>query len=57
MARKTIYDQGGALSTIDGLLKDDYVLQQIQDQVNKSTVFFSKLRSETPTAGRKHIFL
>lgn len=56
MARKTIYDQGGALSTIDGLLKDDYVIQQIQDQVNKSTVFFSRLKSEKPTAGRKFIF-
>lgn len=56
MARKTIYDQGGALSTIDAILKDHDVIQQIQDQVNKSTVFLSKLRSETPTSGRKFFF-
>lgn len=55
-AREVVFDRGGALSTIDGILKDHYVLEQIQDQVNKSTVFLSRLRTETSTHGRKFIF-
>jgi hypothetical protein len=55
-ARNVIYDKGGASSTINGLLKDDYVLNQIIDTVNKSTALLSKIKSEKTTAGRKFIF-
>jgi hypothetical protein len=54
--RNVIYDQGGGSSTINGLLKDDYVLQQIVDTVNRSTVLLSRIKSEKTTAGRKFIF-
>jgi hypothetical protein len=55
-ARNVIYDKGGAASTINGLLKDDYVLNQIVDTVNRSTALLSKIKSEKTTAGRKFIF-
>lgn len=54
--RQVVYDKGGVNSTIDGILKDDYVLNQIIDTVNKSTVFLSRLKSNAPTHGRKFIF-
>lgn len=56
MARQTNYFGSTSAGTVDALLKDHDVIQQIQDQVNKSTVFFSRLRSETPTGGRKFFF-
>src|SRR5690606_6352778 len=56
MSRQVIYDRGGLASTIDGILKDDYVLQQIIDVINRSTVLFSRLRTQATTHGRKFIF-
>jgi len=55
MPRQVIYDAGGVLSTIDGILQDDYVVQQIQNTVNMATYLLSKLRSEKTTAGRQFI--
>lgn len=56
-ARNVIYRTAGSeTETIDGLLKDDYVIQQIQDTVNKSTLMLSKIKSEKTTAGRQFIF-
>lgn len=56
MARQVIYDEGGALSTIDGILKEDYVMDKIVNTVNMSTYLLSKLRSEKTTAGRRFVF-
>jgi len=56
MARPVIYDRGGPQSTIDGILKDDYVLDRIVDAINRSTVLYSRLRTEATTHGRKFIF-
>lgn len=56
MARQTIYDQGGALSTIDGILKEDYVMDKIVNTVNMSTYMLSRLTSEKTTAGRRFMF-
>lgn len=55
MARNVIYDKGGVASTIDGLLKEHYVIQQIQDTVNMSTELLKRLKSEKTTAGRQFI--
>lgn len=61
MARQVIYDQidgtgPGALSTIDALLKEDYVINNITDTVNMATYFLSQLTEERTTAGRRYIF-
>lgn len=56
MAREVIYDKGGVLSTINALLKDDYLTSQIQDIVNKSTFMLSKLKKEDTTHGKQFIF-
>jgi hypothetical protein len=56
MSRQVIYDKGSTLSTINGLLKDQYILSQVVDQINRSTVFLSRLKSEQSTHGRKFIF-
>lgn len=56
MPVNVIFDRGQALSTINGLLKDDYVTQEITDAVNKSTVFLSRLGSQKTTHGRQYIF-
>lgn len=56
MARNVIYDRGGDVSTIDGILKDDYVLNKILDLINRKTPLFSRLRTSATTHGRKFIF-
>lgn len=56
MAVNVIFDRGQQLSTINGLLKDDYVTQEITDAVNKSTVFLSRLGTQKTTHGRQYIF-
>lgn len=55
-SRNVIYDAGGgSSSTIDGLLKEDYVIKQIQDTINKSTVLMNKMKTEKSTHGRQFI--
>jgi len=56
MARQVIYDRGGALSTINALLKDDTLTEKIQDLVNRKTYMLSQIRQEEPTHGRQFIF-
>lgn len=61
MARQIVYDQSdgggpGVLSTIDGILKEDYVMENIVNTVNMVTYFLSQLTSEKTTAGRRYIF-
>ena len=59
MARQVIYDQAdgatGVLSTIDGILQEDYVVKNIVNTVNMSTYFLSQLRSERTTSGRRFV--
>jgi hypothetical protein len=56
MSRQVIYDKGGALSTINALLKDDTTLNQIQQVVNNSTYMLSQIRNTTTTHGKQFIF-
>ena len=60
MSRLVTWGQeGGAttgLSTIDGFLKEDYVLKNIVDTVNMSTFLLSKMRSQKTTEGRRFRF-
>jgi hypothetical protein len=56
MSTQVVYDYGGSVSTINGLLKDDYVMQGVIDQVNKATVLLDKMRSKKSSHGRQHIF-
>lgn len=57
MARQIIYDQGNALSTIDAILKEDYVMNKIVDAVNKTTYLLQAIGEEgTGTGGRKFSF-
>jgi len=60
MARNVSWGQEGgtttALSTIDGFLKEDYVLQNIQDTVNMATFLLSKMGKQATTAGRRFRF-
>ena len=62
MARQVVYDQNldgsgpGALSTIDGILKEDYVMQNIVNTVNMVTYLLSRLNTERTTSGRRYIF-
>lgn len=60
MARGTYWGQeDGAttvLSTIDGILKEDYVIQNIIDTVNMATYLLSRMTAEKTTAGRKFVF-
>lgn len=44
-----------ALSTIDGILKEDYVRDQIINTVNMQTYFLSKLGSKDTTHGRRFV--
>lgn len=58
-ARKAIWGKqpGSALtSTIDGFLKEDYVIDNIKDTINMSTYFLSRLRQEKSTGGREFRF-
>jgi hypothetical protein len=54
--RRVIYDKGGALSTINALLKDDYLSNQIQDVVNRSTFLLTQIKKEQTTHGKQFIF-
>jgi hypothetical protein len=45
-----------SLETIDGILKEDYVMENIVNTVNMSTYLLSRLTSERTTAGRRYIF-
>jgi hypothetical protein len=56
MARQVIFDRGGALSTINGILKDDTVINQIQEVVNMSTFMLSQIRQTQTTHGRQFMF-
>jgi hypothetical protein len=54
--RKVIYDRGGVLSTINALLKDDWVLNDIQQVVNTSTYLLSQITNKKTTHGRQFMF-
>lgn len=54
--RQVVYDRGGVLSTINGLLKDDYVLTDIQNVVNTSTYMLSQITNKKTTHGRQYMF-
>jgi len=54
--RQVIYDRGGVLSTINALLKDEYVLNDIQNVVNNATYMLSQITSKKTTHGRQFIF-
>jgi len=58
--RQTIWGQvdgsTDALSTIDGILKEDYVIQNIIDTVNMATYLLSRMNTEKTTAGRRFVF-
>lgn len=60
MSRGTYWGQEAgatvALSTIDGILKEDYVMKNITNTVNMQTYFLSRLTSEKTTAGRRFVF-
>jgi hypothetical protein len=54
--RQVIYDRGGVLSTINALLKDDYVLSDIQQVVNNATYMLSQITNKKTTHGRQFMF-
>jgi hypothetical protein len=54
--RQVIYDRGGALSTINALLKDDYVINDIQNVANNSTYMLSQVTQKKTTHGRQFMF-
>ena len=60
MSRGTYWGQEAgatvALSTIDGILKEDYVMKNITNTVNMQTYFLSRLTAEKTTAGRRFNF-
>jgi len=60
MARSTLWGQidgaTDAISTIDGILKEDYVLKNIINTVNMQTYMLSRMTTERTTAGRKFVF-
>ena len=60
MARTAQYQRGvgGTLSssTIDGILKEDYVINNIKDTVNMQTYFLSRLKSRKSTGGKRFVF-
>ena len=62
MARQVLYEQETdgsgptALSTIDGILKEDYVMRNIINTVNMVTYLLSRLTTEGTTSGRRYIF-
>ena len=55
MAREVIYDRGGVLSTINGLLKDDYVSNQLRNLVNEATYLYTQITAKRTTHGRQFI--
>lgn len=54
--RQVVYDRGGVLSTINALLKDEYVLNDIQNVINNSTYMLSQITSKKSTHGRQFMF-
>ena len=61
MARNVVWGQvdgapDTALTTIDGILKEDYVIQNIINTVNMRTYLLSRMKSEKTTAGRRFNF-
>lgn len=61
MSRQTFWGQEAgagptALSTIDGILKEDYVMNQIVSTVNMATYLLSQMTMERTTAGRRFVF-
>jgi len=61
MARQVTWGQvDGApdtsLTTIDGILKEDYVMNNIVDTVNMTTYLLSRMSTEKTTAGRRFVF-
>lgn len=59
MAREVFWGQEAgattALSTIDGILKEDYVRESIINTVNMQTYFLSKLGKKDTTHGRRFV--
>jgi hypothetical protein len=47
--------RSATLTVIDGILKDTYVMEQIANAVNKSTVLLSRLQTSKSISGRKGI--
>ena len=61
MASRSVTYQRGvggnvSSSTIDGILKEDYVINNIKDTVNMQTYFMSRLKQRKTTAGRRFVF-
>jgi len=61
MARQTLWGQvDGApdtsVTTIDGILKEDYVINNIINTVNMRTYLMSRMKTEKTTAGRRFVF-
>lgn len=58
MSRSVLWGQDGGTttSTIDDILKEDYVLKNIVDTVNMKTYLLSRMTSEKTTAGRRFMF-
>lgn len=48
--------RSATISVIDGILKDTYVMDRIQNAVNKSTVLLNRLTVSKSVSGRKGIF-
>ncbi|MCY3623071.1 MAG: phage major capsid protein [Gammaproteobacteria bacterium] len=57
-ARSSIYGGSDAdtMSTIDAILKLDYIMDSIVDTVNRSTWFLSQIKREKMTGGKKFIY-
>lgn len=45
-----------SLTTIDGILKEDYVQNEIANTVNMSTYLMTRMKSEKVTGGRRFVF-
>jgi len=60
MARQVLWGQEagatGGTSTIDGILKEDYVIKNIINTVNMRTYLLSRMKTEKTTAGRRFVF-
>lgn len=61
MARQVMWGQedgapNASLTTIDGILKEDYVMKNIVDTVNMTTYLLSRMTVEKTTAGRRFVF-
>ena len=60
MSRTVQYQRGVggnvSSSTIDNILKEDYVINNIKDTVNMQTYFLSKLKMRKSTGGKRFVF-